>query len=143
MGGWTDRRDAMPQTQIAHDAQSQDLLAAEKRFDAALLSSNVAALNTILAERFFLNDFMGGVVPRAGLLEYLKSGALKFHAIVPHDVAAQHYGELGLVTGWTEMKAELQGAVSEVRSRFLHVYVKEAGAWRMAAAQGTVIPELD
>jgi len=133
----------MPQTRIAHDPQIQDLLATERRFDAALLSSNVAELDAILAERFFLNDFLGGVVPRDGLLEHLKSGVLKFHAVVPHDLATQRYGEIGLVTGWTEMKAELQGEVSEVKSRFLHVYVKEAGSWRLAAAQGTVIPELD
>jgi len=133
----------MPQTHIAHDPQIQDLLAAERRFDAALLSSDVAALDAILAERFFLNDFLGGVVPRTGLLDYLKSGVLKFHVIVPHDLATQLYGEMGLVTGWTEMKAELQGEVSEVKSRFLHVYVRDGGAWRMAAGQGTVIPELD
>ena len=133
----------MPHTQVAVETQAQELLAVERRFDAALLSSDTKALDALLTERFFLNDFMGGVVPRAGLLEYLKSGALKFHATVPRDLATQCHGEMGLVTGWTEMKAELQGAVSEVRSRFLHVYVKEAGAWRLAAAQGTIIPELD
>src|SRR5262249_8151722 len=100
-------------------------------------------LEAILDQRFFLNDFMGGVVVRSELMRYLRAGELKFHAIEPHDVSAQHQGETGLVTGWTDMKAELQGTGSEVKSRFLHVYVKEAGVWRMIAAQGTVIPELD
>lgn len=125
------------------DTRVQELLTVERRFDAALLSSDVKALDEILAERFFLNDFMGGVVSRAELLEYLGDGKLRFHQIAPHDLVIEHYGHTGIITGWTEMKAELQGAVSEVNSRFLHVYVKDAGAWRMVSAQGTVIPELD
>ena len=133
----------MPQTGAVRDPQIEELLAVERQFDAALLSADVAALERILAEQFFLNDFMGGVVVRSELLKYLGAGELKFQGIEPHDLSALYHGDTGLVTGWTEMKAELQGAGSEVKSRFLHVYVKDAGAWRMIAAQGTVIPELD
>ena len=133
----------MPQTGAVRDPHLEELLAVERRFDTALLSADVATLEGILAERFFLNDFMGGVVERTELLKYLSAGELKFHTILPHDVSARHHGDSGLVTGWTEMKAELQGTGSEVKSRFLHVYVQEGGVWRMVAAQGTVIPELD
>lgn len=133
----------MAQTGAARDPQVEELLAVERRYDAALLSADMAALEAILDERFFLNDFMGGVVVRSELLRYMGAGELKFHVIEPHELSAQHHGDTGLVTGWTEMKAELQGAGSEVKSRFLHVYVKEAGGWQMIAAQGTVIPELD
>jgi hypothetical protein len=133
----------MPQTGAARHPQIEELLGVERRFDIALLSADVAALQGILGERFFLNDFMGGVIVRSELLRYVGSGALKFHGIIPHDLSVESYGEAGLVTGWTEMKAELQGAVSEVKSRFLHLYVRDAGAWRMVSAQGTVIAELD
>jgi len=133
----------MPQTGAVRDPQIEELLAVEGRYDAALLSADMPALEGILAEQFFLNDFMGGVVLRSELLRYLAAGELKFRSIEPHDLSAQHHGDTGLVTGWTEMKAELQETASEVKSRFLHVYVKEAGSWRLLAAQGTVIPELD
>ena len=133
----------MPQTREVRDSQIEELLAVERRYDAALLSADIATLEGMLAEQFFLNDFMGGVVLRSELLRYLGTGELKFHSIEPHDLSAQHHGDTGLVTGWTEMKAELQETGSEVKSRFLHVYVKEAGTWRLHAAQGTVIPELD
>ena len=133
----------MPQTGAARDSQIEELLAVERRYDRALLSADIATLEGMLAEQFFLNDFMGGVVLRSELLRYLGTGELKFHSIEPHDLSAQHHGDTGLVTGWTEMKAELQETGSEVKSRFLHVYVKEAGTWRLHAAQGTVIPKLD
>jgi ketosteroid isomerase-like protein len=133
----------MPQTGAVRDSQIEELLAVERRYDRALLSADIATLEGMLAEQFFLNDFMGGVVLRSELLRYLGTGELKFHSIEPHDLSAQHHGDTGLVTGWTEMKAELQETGSEVKSRFLHVYVKEAGTWRLHAAQGTVIPELD
>jgi Domain of unknown function (DUF4440) len=133
----------MPQTGAVRDPQMEQLLAVERQFDLALLSADVSALEGILAERFFLNDFMGGVVARSELLKYLGEGKLKFQRIEPHDVSVQHYGDTGLVTGWTDMKAELQEAASEVKSRFLHLYIRNGGSWQMAAAQGTVIPELD
>jgi ketosteroid isomerase-like protein len=133
----------MPQTGAVRDSQIEELLAVERQFDLALLSADVAALEAILAERFFLNDFMGGVVVRSELLKYLGERKLKFLRIEPHDLSVECYGDTGLVTGWSEMKAELQEAASEVKSRFLHLYIRNAGSWQMAAAQGTVIPELD
>jgi len=133
----------MPQTGAVRDPQIEELLAVESQFDLALLSADVAALERILAERFFLNDFMGGVVARSELLKYLGEGKLKFQRIEPHDLSVERYGDTGLVTGWTDMQVELQETASELKSRFLHLYVRHAGSWRMAAAQGTVIPELD
>ena len=133
----------MSQTGVVRDPLIEELLAVERRFDLALLSADEPALEAILAERFFLNDFMGGVVLRSELLKYLGEGNLKFQRIEPHDVSVERYGDTGLVTGWTDMKAELQETASEVKSRFLHLYVRHAGSWRMAAAQGTLIPELD
>lgn len=133
----------MAHTGISRNPPSDELLSVERRFEAALLAADVNTLESILSERFFLNDFTGGVITRSALLTYLGEGKLRFHQIAPHDFVVEHYGETGVVTGWTEMKAELQGAVSETRSRFLHVYVRRGGGWRMAAAQGTMIAELD
>ena len=133
----------MPQTAMSLNPGTEELLAVERQYDAALLASDVAALEGILAERFFLNDFMGGVIVRSELLKYVGSGALKFHKVAPHDLSVQVHGDTGTVTGWTDMKAELEGTVNEVRSRFLHVYVRSGQTWRMVAGQGTVIPELD
>ena len=135
----------MPQTQTGavRDSQTEELLSVERRFDLAQLSADVAALEGILAEGFFLNDFMGGVVVRSELLKYLGEGKLKFQRIEPHDLSVERYGDTGVVTGWTNMKVELQEAASELKSRFLHLYTRNDGSWQMAAAQGTVIPELD
>ena len=135
----------MPQTQTGavRDSQTEELLAVERRFDLALLSADLAALEGILAEGFFLNDFMGGVVVRAELLNYLGEGKLKFQRLEPHELSVECYGDSGLVTGWTDMKVELQEAASELKSRFLHLFTRNGGSWKMAAAQGPVIPELD
>jgi uncharacterized protein DUF4440 len=129
----------MAQTGISREPGSQGLLAMEARFDAALLAGDLAMLDRILGEKFFLNDFMGGAVGRTEFLNYLRSGALRFQGIMPHDLSFEVLGQAGIVTGWTEMKAELQGAVQEVRSRFLHVYVRESEAWKLVAAQGTLM----
>src|SRR5262249_56657145 len=111
-------------------------LAVERRYDVAVLCADVAALDEILAERFFLNDFMGGVVVRSELLKYLREGKLRFQRIEPHDLSVERYGDTGLVTGWTEMKAELQEAASELKSRFLHLFTRNGGSGAMGGCPG-------
>ena len=122
------------------DAATESLLQAEQHFDRALLAADTRALETILDDQFFLNDFMGGVTRKSDLVGHIQSGVLKFHSIIPNDLSVHIYSGSAVVTGWTEMKAEFQNAVSAVKSRFLHVYVSFDGTWRLVSAQGTIIP---
>jgi ketosteroid isomerase-like protein len=118
----------------------QGPLAAERRFFTALVQGDVSFLEDVLAEDFLLIDVMSGSeVPKAAMLDVLRSGQLQFHSIEPAEARVRRYGETALITGRTEMKMSFGGNAIEARSRYTHVFVEEDGRWRMVAAQGTQI----
>ncbi len=118
----------------------QGPLAAERRFFTALVQGDASSLEDVLADDFLLIDVMSGSeVPKAAMLDVLRSGQLKFHSIQPAEARVRRYGATAVITGRTEMKMSFDGNAIEARSRYTHVFVEEDGRWRMVAAQGTQI----
>ena len=118
----------------------QGPLAAERRFFAALVQGNVDDLEDVLADDFLLIDVMSGSeVPRAAMLDVLRSGQLRFQSIEPAEARVRRYGEAAVITGRTEMRMSFGGQAIETRSRYTHVFVEQQGRWRLVAAQGTQI----
>ena len=115
-------------------------LAAERRFFDALVHGDVSALEDVLADDFLLIDVMSGSeVPRAAMLDVLRSGQLRFHSIEPAEARVRRYGETAVITGRTEMTMSFGETAMTARSRYTHVFVEQEGRWRMVAAQGTQI----
>jgi len=118
----------------------QGPLAAERRFFAALVQGNLEDLEEVLADDFLLIDVMSGSeVPRAAMLDVLRSGQLRFHSIEPAEARVRRYGETAVITGRTEMAMSFGETATTARSRYTHVFVEQDGRWRMVAAQGTQI----
>ena len=98
------------------------------------------ALERLLADDFMLIDLAANQVSKSALLDAIGSHQLQFEALDASDAAARIYGHAAVVTGITDMRAR-QGENSFAgRSRFTHVYIKQASEWRMVAAQGTIVP---
>jgi ketosteroid isomerase-like protein len=115
-------------------------LAAERRFFAALVEGDASSLEDVLADDFLLIDVMSGSeIPRAAMLDVLRSGQLKFLSIEPAEARVRRYGQTAVITGRTEMKMSFDGNTIETRSRYTHVFVEQDGRWRMVSAQGTQI----
>jgi hypothetical protein len=118
----------------------QGPLAAERRFFTALVEGNLNDLEEVLADDFLLIDVMSGSeVPRAAMLDVLRSGQLKFESIEPAEARVRRYGATAVITGRTEMSMRFGKTALAARSRYTHVFVEQGGRWRMVAAQGTQI----
>jgi hypothetical protein len=120
---------------------SSSALAADQEFFQSLLTGNVRELETLLAADFMLIDVMqGNEVPRSAFMDLLAGGQFQFESIVPSGLKVRLYGDAAIVTGTTEMRVRFAGSTGVVHSRYTHVYVFQAGRWRLASAQGTPIP---
>jgi hypothetical protein len=120
---------------------TQDPTAADHEFFGYLLTANVQELDTLLTDDFVLIAVtQGDEIPKSALLALLGSRQLVFHSIKPAEVRVRQYGATGIVTGSTVMQGSFAGTASVVLSRYVHVYVLQAGRWRLASAQGTLIP---
>jgi ketosteroid isomerase-like protein len=124
---------------MSSEAQVRDT---EGKFFAALKDGDVAALDRLLAPDFTIIDVMRGAeVPKAGLLDAVRSGVVKFEKISLLESRVRFYQQTAVVTGRTQMTLRSGPDAVTVASRYTHVYVEEAGGLRLAAAQGTQIVE--
>ncbi|MDQ6759666.1 MAG: nuclear transport factor 2 family protein [Acidobacteriota bacterium] len=117
-----------------------DLIEVDRQFDEALVKADGQALDRLLASDFVLIDLMGNQIPKAELIAAIESRNLQMETLDPSEVAVRLYGDTAVVTGTTDMRARQGEASFAGRSRFTHVYIKHQEEWRMAAAQGTIIP---
>jgi ketosteroid isomerase-like protein len=113
---------------------------AEDTFFGALLGADRASLDGLLTDDFVLVDVMRGTtVPRDALLDLVGSGDLAFVKIERvDDVSVRTRPDLAVVVGRTRMTMRFQGSPEfTAPSRYTHVYVTDAGNWRLLSAQGT------
>lgn len=111
-------------------------------FFAALLAADTDALRRILTDDFLIVDVMtGSVTDRASFVDAVGSGAVTFRTIDRYAGAVRRYPGVAVVVGRTAMRGDAGGQEWAAASRYTHVYVDDAGTWRLASAQGTPIAE--
>jgi uncharacterized protein (TIGR02246 family) len=132
---------AAPHTEApSAEAERQVREAHARRFE-VLVQGDTAAVAPLLADDLVYIHASGQVETKAQLLEALASGRLRYRAIAAPDAVVRVYGEAAVVTGRADVQATAGGQDVAFASRYLAVYVREGGAWRLAAWQNTRLPE--
>jgi ketosteroid isomerase-like protein len=107
----------------------------------AMTQSDLAALDTLLADDLTYVHTSAKLDTKASFLESLRSGELKYESIDSEDVKVRVVGDAAVVTGRGKMKIELKDRELNFQIRFTDVYAKRGGRWQMVAWQSTRIPE--
>lgn len=112
---------------------------AEGRFFSALVTGDADGLGAVLTDDFVLISVMDAQkISRRELIEAIRNRVLTFSAIDPaDDPAVRIYGGAAITVGDTTMRGQFNGQEWETRSRYTHVFVEQAGRWKLASAQGT------
>jgi ketosteroid isomerase-like protein len=118
-----------------------DPLVTERAFFSALLSGNIEALDSILADDFLMIDLLAGSeITKPMLLAAVGSSQVKFEAIDPVESKTRIYScDTAVVVGRTEMRFRAGESGFSFSSRYTHVFVLQDGSWQLASAQGTQI----
>ena len=107
---------------------------AEARFRSAI-AGDPAALESLLADDFFYLTAEGTMLDKRGLIDHLRSGTTRIDRIVKEDGQQVSRDGLVVTTGHSVVEVRLDGETTRVRSRHLHVWIEEAGGWRLLARQ--------
>ena len=122
--------------------KTSDPLATDQQFFDALVQRNIESLDGILADDFILIDVMSGSeFTKGALLAAFQTGQVTFESIKPAGVVARRYQSTAVITGRTEISGRVEESPFTIRSRYAHVYIEQAGRWRLVSAQGTQIAE--
>jgi hypothetical protein len=125
-------------SKIDADAMIRQL---EARRVQAMIQFNPTTLDSIFADDLTYTHTNGRVDSKQQLLAALQSGELKYEEINYLETNVRIYGEVAVVTGSAGMKVQAKSQTLGFNLRFMNVYVKQKGFWKMVAWQSTRLPE--
>ena len=118
----------------------QELRGLENQWQEALTRRDVAMLDRLMADDYVLTTVGGEVVNKARVLAEVKS-ANATADVRNTEVAVRVYRSVAVVTGLVLISGKFNDKDVSTRSRYIKVYVKRQGQWRVVAAQATLIAQ--
>ena len=118
-----------------------DVLQADDRRFEAMRKGDFAALEAALADDLTYVHSTARLESKAEHVANLRGGKPHYRGIAPRERRARVQGNVGIVTGVSDMHVERDGKEQRFTVRYLAVYVQSAAQWRMAAWQSTRVPD--
>lgn len=125
----------------AQDATPDAVLAAEDSRFAAMIAADAEAMRRWLAEDLAYVHSTGRVEGREQLIEALSSGRLRYLAIEPSERRVTMPGpDTAVVQGLARIRARSGDQAVDFPARYIAVYARADGTWRMTAWQSLRLP---
>ena len=121
-------------------SQADVLQADDRRFE-AMRKEDWGALDAALTDDLVYVHSTARQETKSEHLANLKARKPQYRGIAPRDRAVRVIGDVGLVNGTSEMHVENAGKEQRFTVRYLAVYAKADGRWRMTAWQSTRVPD--
>ena len=121
-------------------AEADVLRADENRFE-AMRKEDWSALDMALADDLTYVHSTARLESKTEHVANLRAGKPHYRGIAPRDRTARVNGDVGIVTGVSEMHVERDGKEQRFTVRYLAVYARTQGMWRMIAWQSTRVPD--
>ncbi len=119
-----------------NSSAESEILAQEERFFEAVAARG-EGLEKLLTDDFFYNTMTGSQLTGVQLRTYLAASALEIMSFNIHCQTTELAERTAVVTGITESLVREEAGVARGFSRYLHVWKKEQGAWKLAVRQVT------
>jgi ketosteroid isomerase-like protein len=110
-------------------------------WDKAIVRKDLAAIAANMADDFRQIRYNGSVVDRETFLHDITSPDLTLDPYTVEDLDVRVYGEVALLSGRTHMTGRYAGEAFATHYRYVDVYVRRDGRWRVCNVQITSIPE--
>ena len=106
-------------------------------WDKAIVSKDRAAIEANMADDFRQIGSNGEVETRRSFVDDLVSPELQIDPYTVEDFDVRLYGEVALLSGRTRMTGRYQGKPFSSHYRYIDVYVRAAGQWKVVSVQTT------
>jgi ketosteroid isomerase-like protein len=125
-----------------NDKAAQEVIDFRNRYIEAEENRDVAYLDKILADDFFALNPQGKLLDKAGQLANLKRADRTLKVSNARDTHVQFYanGAVAILTEHVTVDGHDKGVPFGGELRFLRVFAKQNGSWRVVLAQSSPIP---
>lgn len=110
-------------------------------WDEAIVRKDRAAIEANMAEDFRQIDGDADLETKASFVEGLMSPQLKIDPYTVEDFEIRLYGDVALLSGRTRMNGAYNGKPFKSHYRYIDIYVRKNGSWRVASVQITRMRE--
>jgi hypothetical protein len=126
-----------------HDTGFQgDIEQLQESIDQSMLANDPVAMGRYLREDVTRTGPGGVTTNRAQWLAQVESGQIRYLSVRRCQTTIRRYQDTAVVTGLVDIEVMKSGAGRELEhNRTLRVYVRDDGAWRLAAHQATKAPQ--
>lgn len=123
------------------DAAVEDaVVQAEKSWAAAVTRSDLNALDAILTSDLIYTHSSAVVEDRGVYTGRIKSGSLRYDAIDHESIVVKAYGDAAVLHCKLRMQGASNGEAFNTYAVVSHVWVRQGGAWKLAAHHATRLP---
>ena len=123
------------------DSTIQLLTAQADAWDQAIVAKNAAAVAANVASDFTQIESGGAVVGRDEFVKDLLDPSLRIDPYKVEDFGVRVYGDTALLTGRIRMTGSAEGKPFSSHFRYIDVYVKRDGVWKVVSIQITRMRE--
>lgn len=128
---------------LAAASLTDDVRAADTARVMATIAGDVDRLAPLLSDELAYGHADGRVQSKANFLEAVASSRIKYEAYDYEEADVTRVDDaVATMAGRAKLRATAAGQQVEFRLRFLSVWRREAGAWRLLAYQSARLPEL-
>jgi ketosteroid isomerase-like protein len=111
------------------------LTAQADAWDKAIVRKDRAAIEANMADDFRQIDGAGNVETKASFVDDLVSPDLAIDPYTVEDFDVRLYGDVALLSGRTRMTGAYQGKPFTSHYRYIDIYVRRDGAWKIVSVQ--------
>jgi len=131
---------AAPKAQKHENRHEIDQL--EEQWRQAVLKSNTAAMQSLLADDYLAITASGTLQTRDQALDNLRTGRTRLTNLEISDRKVRFYGTTALVTSVAEVQGTTGSGELAGSYRYIHVYARNAqGAWKIVSFEASRIRE--
>jgi ketosteroid isomerase-like protein len=125
-----------------HSSLQAQIVEVEDQLRTAMLCSDVAALNELLAPDLIFTDHLGQLRGKDDDLAAYRSGVLKVVSLEPSEQHVRAFGDVAIVSVRMQMSGTYGGAPANGDFRFTRVWARsQQGRWQIMAAHAGLIAQ--
>ncbi len=110
------------------------------QWDRAIVAKDRAAIEANMADDFRQIDGAGNVETKASFVDGLVAPELTIDPYAVEDFEIRLYGDVALLSGRTRMSGTYAGAAFHTHYRYIDIYVRRSGEWKIVSVQISRIP---
>ena len=118
-----------------------EVIAIDRAWEDAIIRADTSALDRIGASDLVYTHAGGSVEGKAGFIDHIVNGRLRFTSIEYDDVEVRLHGTSAVLTCALHLDTvDRAGDPSELHFRVTHVWIARDGRWQLLANQSTHLP---